>query len=267
MGGRPHSLRPLNTASSSPLLPWLLGTLSATLLFAAAVLAWLVQRRKEKRELPLEWSLTSRPVFHADERRLYRQLREALPHHVVLAKLPLVRFCQPTDPRDIRRWARLLGPLHVGFAICSPNGRVLAALDIDRGGGASRRSAQLKQTVLAACRVRYLRCPSDLLPSVPELQLLVPHPGPLDQAPSASRVQATGGFSTARARGARAGAPLWEDSGFATDSWFGPQAEPDAASGGFGVLHAANEFPGPDDFDEAIDAHHDEPHRGWRRSP
>ena len=50
----------------------------------------------------------------------HRLLREALPHHVVLAKLPLVRLCQPTgdgrgallvrparpDPRDLRHLQR-----------------------------------------------------------------------------------------------------------------------------------------------------------------
>ncbi len=33
---------------------------------------------------------------------------------------------------------------------------------------------QIKQSVLGACRVRYLRCPVDHLPTVAELQLLVP---------------------------------------------------------------------------------------------
>ena len=50
-----------------------------------------------------------RPVFSTDERRVYRLLREALPHHIVLSKLPLVRFCQPTDPAQVRYWFDLLG--------------------------------------------------------------------------------------------------------------------------------------------------------------
>jgi hypothetical protein len=54
-------------------------------------------------------------------------LREALPHHIVLSKLPLVRFCQPNDPGEVQFWYDLLGTNHVGFAICSANGRVLAA--------------------------------------------------------------------------------------------------------------------------------------------
>lgn len=235
-------------------------------MFAAAVLAWVVQRRRERRQSSLEWSLTSRPVFNADERRVYRQLREALPHHVVLAKLPLLRFCQPTDPRDIPRWARRLGTLHVSFAICSANGRVLAALDLEGSRGHSRRSQQVKQAVLAACRVRYLRCAADMLPSVPELQLLVPHPAPMAQTPQGTGWRPADLPRGSEARPARPRTPLWEDSGFAQDSFFGTSSDPDTGSSEFGMLRAANEFPGPDDFDDPVDEHHDESHRPWRRS-
>ncbi|MBE0549299.1 MAG: DUF2726 domain-containing protein, partial [Rubrivivax sp.] len=155
-------------------LPWILASLSLALLLAAGVL-WLTRRQRPRsRPLPTEWTLTARPVFSSDERRVYRHLREALPHHIVLSKLPLVRFSQPTDPNEVRFWYTLLGSLNVTFAICSANGRVLAAIDLDNDRGDSRRATQIKQSVLAACRVRYVRCPVDHLPSMAELQLLVP---------------------------------------------------------------------------------------------
>ena len=100
-------------------LPWVLASISLALLVAAAVLWLLQQRRPRSRPLPTEWTLTARPVFSSDERRVYRQLREALPHHIVLSKLPLVRFSQPTDPSEVRFWYQLLGSLNVTFAICS----------------------------------------------------------------------------------------------------------------------------------------------------
>ena len=83
--------------------------------------------------------MTARPVFSTDERRVYRQLREALPHHIVLAKLPLVRFSQPTDQEQVRYWYALLGSIDVTFAVCSANGRVLAAIDLDNDRAGSRR--------------------------------------------------------------------------------------------------------------------------------
>lgn len=220
------------------LLPWILASLSLALLAGAAVL-WLVQRRRPRaKPLPTEWTLTSRPVFSSDERRVYRQLREALPHHIVLSKLPLVRFCQPTDPQEVRSWYELLGSHHVTFAICSANGRVLAAIDLDNERASSRRTLQIKQSVLAACRVRYLRCQPDHLPSVPELQLLVPHAGASARGPQPAPTvnQARDNLASTVASRRRERTTLWQDSGFMQDSFFGMDGRGDAAySSGFGV--------------------------------
>lgn len=221
-------------------LPWILASLSLALLLTAGVL-WLTrQRRPKARPLPTEWTLTARPVFSSDERRVYRQLREALPHHIVLSKLPLVRFSQPTDPSEVRFWFELLGSLNVTFAICSANGRVLAAIDLDNERGDSRRSQQIKQSVLAACRVRYVRCPVDHLPSVAELQLLVPQTGGAaargpQPAPTMSpaRDDAQGGGRR------RERTTLWQDSGFMQDSFFGVDARTDFGSSSFGSLRPA----------------------------
>ena len=152
-----------------------IAALAVCVLGLAISLVWALRRPAyANKGLPAEWSLTPRPVFTTDERRVFRLLREALPHHVVLSKLPLVRFCQPTEAKEVRYWFDLLGASHVTFAICSPNGRVLAAIDLEGERGITPRSQQIKQAVLSACRVRYLRCAVDQLPSVAELQLLVP---------------------------------------------------------------------------------------------
>jgi hypothetical protein len=220
-------------------LPWILAGMSVALLLAAGLLAWLGRRASQSGELPNEWALTARPVFSADERRVYRQLREALPHHIVLSKLPLVRFCQPVDPDEVRYWYSLLGSIHVTFAICSANGRVLAAIDLDSDRSSSRRAVQIKHAVLGACRVRYLRCPVDHLPSVPELQLLVP------QNPAASR----GPQAAPEPSGSRDGTPppgqagrrratLWNDSSFFHDSFFGSDSRHDTSPGEFSALRS-----------------------------
>ena len=210
---------------TTPPLAWTVGlAVLAVLLLLALVWSITQRRRKAASPLPSEWSLSPRPVFSTDERRVYRQLREALPHHIVLSKLPLVRFSQPTDPSEVRFWYQLLGSLNVTFAICSANGRVLAAIDLDNERGDSRRAMQIKQSVLAACRVRYLRCPVDHLPSVAELQLMVPQTGgaaargphPAPTAPPPRGFMVHPGGSRRRER-----TTLWQDSGFMQDSFFG----------------------------------------------
>ena len=218
-------------------LPWIVA-LVAVALVAAVAIGWSIRSRRPKKlpPLPTEWALTPRPVFSTDERRVYRLLREALPHHIVLSKLPLVRFCQPNDPSQVRFWYDLLGANHVTFAICSANGRVLAAIDLDTDRNNSRRVLQIKQSVLGACRVRYLRCPVDSLPSVAELQLLVPSsasparaPQPLAAPPRDLHAARSSLASTVATRRAERSA-LWQDSTLFQDSFFAPDNRMD----GFG---------------------------------
>jgi hypothetical protein len=223
-------------------VPWMVALVAVAVL-VPAVMIWAMRARKPNpKPLPTDWALTARPVFSTDERRVYRQLREALPHHIVLSKLPLVRFCQPNDPQEARYWYELLGSIHVTFAVCSANGRVLAAIDLDTDRGNSRRILQIKQSALAACRVRYLRCPVDHLPSVPELQLLVPSSsatrGP--QAAPAPTSRRPREASAPAATKRRERATLWQDSGFFQDSFFAPDSRLDGLGSDFAGLGPAN---------------------------
>jgi Protein of unknown function (DUF2726) len=229
--------------------PWVIGLAALAGAALIGLLVWAVRKREPKQvPLPTEWTLTARPVFSTDERRVYRQLREALPHHIVLSKLPLVRFCQPADPQEVRYWFDLLGSIHVTFAICSANGRVLAAIDLDTDRGNSRRALQIKQSVLAACRVRYLRCPIDHLPSVPELQLLVPQAmaGSRGPQPAPSIHQARDHLASTVASRRRERSALWQDSGFFQDSFFAPEAQSETG--------AMSEFGAPTARDSLFDA-------------
>ena len=217
-------------------LPWITAVVAISLLGVVLFSwAWLSGRKKRVAPLPTEWALSARPVFSTDERRVYKLLREALPHHVILSKLPLVRFCQPNDPGEVRYWYELLGSINVTFAVCSANGRVLAAIDLDNDRNNSRRVLQIKQSVLGACRVRYLRCPIDNLPSAGELQLLVPastaggrastgHTAPTDLDEARDSLA-----STVASRRAQRTA-LWQDSSRFQDSFFAPDSRQDGFS-------------------------------------
>ena len=198
-------------------------------------------------DLPTEWPLTQRPIFSPEERALYRQLRTALPHHTILAKLPLVRFCQPEDREELRYWFNLLGPIHVSFVVCAENGRVLAAVDIERPNRPpAKRVSAIKLAVLEACRIRYVRCRSDQLPTASELQLLVPaqsdqpvqrapapvsaRTNPPQEHPAAARPAAhpnTNDLSNLPASAAAAPTGQWYESGFSQDSFFAPETQRD----------------------------------------
>ncbi len=215
-----------------PWLPWAIALGALAILVVILLFLVLRDRKPTAKPLPVEWALTGRPVFSTDERRIYRQLREALPHHIILSKLPLVRFCQPTDPSEVRYWYDLLGSNHVTFAVCSANGRVLAAIDLDTERGHSARLQQIKQSVLSACRVRYMRCPTNHLPSVAELQLLVPHSGAASRAPqpvpAPTLNQARSSLSSTVAHRRAERTALWQDSTLFQDSFFAPDSRLDA---------------------------------------
>ncbi|MEO7338792.1 MAG: DUF2726 domain-containing protein [Caldimonas sp.] len=221
--------------------------------------------------LPTEWALSARPVFSSDERRVYRLLREALPHHIVLPKLPLVRFCQPNDPAQVRFWYDLLGTNNVTFAITSANGRVLAAIDLDTDRGNSKRVLQIKNSVLGACRVRYLRCPVDNLPTVAELQLLVPSssaPGRGPQPAVHRPQQFADRRSTPRSGGGTGRRPdrastLWDDSTVFQDSFFAPDSRQEnfgnSEAGGPASVWGAAGAAGSNDSEEPAPSRPTEP--------
>jgi Protein of unknown function (DUF2726) len=237
---------------TSPLIVALAALAGAVV--ASVLWLWWSRRPAKPAPLPTDWSLTARPVFSTDERRVYRLLREALPHHIVLSKLPLVRFSQPVDPARVRFWYDLLGGVHVTFAVCSANGRVLAAIDLDNDRGNSRRVLQIKQAVLGACRVRYLRCPVENLPSVAELQLLVPQAGANARGPQAAvtpphtlhQARDTLASTVANRRAERTA--LWQDSSLFQDSFFAPDTRTEGSGhsefGSLGVSGSPRTRPG-----------------------
>ncbi|MDQ6685452.1 MAG: hypothetical protein M3Z16_10010, partial [Pseudomonadota bacterium] len=101
--------------------PWIAAAAVALALLAIGLVlrAVLSRRSAQLPPLPTEWALSARPVFTTDERRVFKLLKEALPNHIVLSKLPLVRFSQPSDPAEVRYWYDLLGAINVTFAVCS----------------------------------------------------------------------------------------------------------------------------------------------------
>ncbi|HQY07798.1 MAG: DUF2726 domain-containing protein [Leptothrix sp. (in: Bacteria)] len=238
-----------------PIPAWFFAVIAAA---AVAGLVVLAMRRSGSGKsgdaaLPEDWPLIQRAIFSAEERTLYRQLRSALPHHTILAKVPLVRFCQPIDRDELGYWFKLLGPIHVSFVVCADNGRVLAALDIERPSRpTSKRVATIRQSVLEACRIRYVKCRSDQLPTAAELQLLVPQQGEMSKPLVPAHVQ-----DSAERRGSLAQAlrdprgereTQWYESGYAQDSFFAPDSQRDpfdtqTTPGGLSTRPAAVERP------------------------
>ena len=189
-----------------------------------------------RRQWPARWNLSARPLFNVHERALYRELRLALPNHVVMAKISLLRFCQSAETGDAKAWYDRLQALHVSLAVCTPNGVVISAIDIEHAPGkALRRSQKLKEAVLEACRVRYVRC----LPGQwPQAHLLASWAlGPAGSAASEHAQHSPdplhdAGDQLARKLKQRRAerAARWAESSFAQDSFFAMDSRFDGAT-------------------------------------
>lgn len=137
------------------------GPTLALLAGGAAVHWWHTRRQRSAQAWPTAFSLTARPLFTTEERLLFRELQAALPQHVVLAKVNLLRFCHATRESEARLWFERLHPLNVSFVVCTPHGTVISAIDLEAPNRpTSGRTLRLKESALDACRVRYLRVPS-----------------------------------------------------------------------------------------------------------
>jgi hypothetical protein len=240
-------------------LPWIFG-LAAAALCGLALVLWLTQRRaRGDGALPTEWPLSARAVFSSDERRVFRHLRQALPEHLVLAKLPLVRFCQPVGSAEARRWYRLLGSAQVGFAVCSPQGRVLLAADLDNRRTLSvraERALEIKRRALAACDIPYERWVPGQLPSLADLQDRVPAStfGPSRSGDEEASASKPGGRTAAIGQAAVA-PTLWRDSGYFKNSLY----DADLSAFGHHALGRAEARGNPDDIVGIVVDHTPEP--------
>lgn len=149
------------------------------------LIAWAWLRMKSTPSLPSDWAVSPRASLGVTERLLYQQLRRAFPHCSIMPKLGLVKFCQPDDPSKVGYWYSLLGSSQVTFAVCDPDGWVLLAVDLEGERTRSRRSKQVKQSVLAACRIQHLIVTRGPLPALSELRAMIPS-GAVSNAPVAT---------------------------------------------------------------------------------
>ncbi|WP_374318320.1 DUF2726 domain-containing protein [Aquabacterium sp.] len=207
----------LGTAGVAVLVGWLLHVI------------WMALKRRRAAIWPHQWHLNARPVFTTEERALFRALQAALPNHVILAKLNVMRFCQPAQGFDARRWYDRLQTLNVSFAICTINGTVMSVIDLEsRHKPQSSRSQRMKETVLESARVRYLRCQSGQWPQgallapwvLGQNHIASPEPSVLPSQP-ATPISNAGNEIARKLKARRAErAARWAESSFAQDSFF-----------------------------------------------
>ena len=206
--------------------------------------AWHLRRRRQLKAWPRDFKLNARPVFTTEERLLFRELKAALPQHVVLAKINVLRFCQSAQESQARLWFDRLHPVNVSFAVCTPNGAVISVIDLDTPQrGSSQRGQRLKEAVLEACRIRYIRCQPGHWPRPASLAhwalgghlaqsqgLQGPDTRPLGSEPDAPLKAARAELAQKLHKRRAERASRFQDSGFASDSFFAMDSRFDSAA-------------------------------------
>lgn len=169
------------------------------------------------------WQLRPHDVFSDHEQLMLERLREALPHHQILWRLPLAELCRPAAHELAPPSSGLPAQACLQFAVVSTRGRLLAAIELIDDDGAAEASSdslgpsgsllRLKQAMLKQADIHLLLCHPDRLPACADLQLLIPQPagmarGPQPSPPADAAAPSDSVTGNARQHGRT---PLWQD--------------------------------------------------------
>ena len=108
--------------------------------------------------LPDKWPLTARVLITNEEHQVLKWLSAVFHDHLVMVKLPVLRFTLPTegDKSGVsERWQELLGGVYCTFTVCTPNGNVVGCVDVPGKRGLTKDNREVKESLLSDCRVPY----------------------------------------------------------------------------------------------------------------
>ena len=142
--------------------------LAVGLALGAGALAWWLRRQANvSMRMPSKWPLTSRVLITNEEHEVFKWLCNTFDDHLVMVKLPVLRFTVPVDKGKNgggARWQDMLGGLYCTFTVCTPNGNVVGCVDVPGKRGLNRTNRQVKESLLSDCRIAYTVVRSVKLP-------------------------------------------------------------------------------------------------------
>ena len=134
---------------------------------AVAYALWLRVQARASMRMPSRWPLAARVLMTNEEHEVFKWLRATFHDHLVMIKLPVLRFTVPVD-KDKNgggaRWQELLGGVYCTFTVCTLNGNVVGCVDVPGKRGLNKTNRDLKESLLSDCRVAYTVARSVKLP-------------------------------------------------------------------------------------------------------
>ena len=144
-----------------------LALVAGAALGAGLYAAWLRRLSSASLRLPERWPLVTRVVVTNQEHEVLTWLRATFHDHLVMVKLPVLRFTVPVDKEKnggATHWQELLGGVYCTFTVCTSNGNVLGCVDVLGKRGINKTNRSLKESLLSDCQIPYTVVRSKELP-------------------------------------------------------------------------------------------------------
>lgn len=143
------------------------GLISGTALGVGAHAWWLRSQAHNRMRLPSKWPLAARVMMTNEEYEVFKWLRTTFHDHLLMVKLPVLRFTVPVNKDKNgggERWQDMLGGVYCTFTVCTANGNVVGCVDVPGKRGSNKGNRELKESLLSDCKIAYTAVRSVKLP-------------------------------------------------------------------------------------------------------
>lgn len=150
------------------LLTWLIIALGVVLGIGLGIFlhwGWVRRHAGQRQRAPSQWLLNPRGLVTTEEQKVWTWLREVFPEHVVMVKVPVMRFTLPNAQAKGHNWHDLLNNVYCTFTVSAPDGTVVGCVDVPGKRGPTKSQRQMKEDLLAACYIEYTTVRGSALPS------------------------------------------------------------------------------------------------------
>jgi len=146
--------------------------------------AWMRRKAGTRLRLPERWPLRVRRLVSGSEKEVWDWLRNSFPGHVVMVKVPVLRFTMLQDASNTQfsasaladtqvesvRWLELLNGVYSTFTLCTVEGKVVGCVDVSGQSTFTQTSHELKENILLDCGIAYLVVSASNLPTVKSMR-------------------------------------------------------------------------------------------------
>lgn len=119
---------------------------------------WLLKKEDTDPPIPAKWPLAARGIMSGEEHEVMKWLRSTFPEHMIMVKMPVVRYTIPVGKdkkAESKRLQDLIDGVYCSFAVCTISGTVVGCIDVPGKRGLPRGNRDLKESLLSDCGIAY----------------------------------------------------------------------------------------------------------------